>query len=533
MRRTLATTGLVLLVLVALLVLVRPTPPDVDTPRWAGPEAQTSQRMEQERQDRLSWNEGLEFEAGRPLRLEDLGEFKRRSDGVTEYRVSGTIRDAQGTPLRDALVTAYPELRGIRTDSGSPVSRARSDQEGTYEIKAGQPLKGLLVVTSEGYAQVEEEFDLPDPGLLRLDYILRQAPATIIGTVVDGSDGRPLSGALVKWSTDADSRFYKNWSPRFVRSAPDGGFEFKDLPLGRGSLSAQLPGYFGGEKFAAAGLSTTRVLLRLARGPSITLTVEDQDERVVSDAFVSLPGKKTMRTGREGSLTIAVDPEWKTVPVDVWADGYLGGRFELDGKIDRSTIYLKRVQPFSGRVLSQVGRPVQQVSVHVYDSRASEERSGITKMTDAAGYFSVAIAFPPLKTLRLTHPDFVEEWVEFENWDAAQDVEIRLQPRDTGLSGLVTRPDGQPLVRFLLELRGDTAEGTMAYTRAFENASGRFAVTDVPSGNYVATFAAQEQIDSSRYSVFQATADVHLEVGKITRLDIRTEGRQERGFVRF
>lgn len=74
----------------------------------------------------------------------------------------------------------------------------------------------------------------------------RQPAGLIVGQVVDGVSGRPLSGAVVALTGDVRLPDGRPLPTSSVLTTPDGRFVFRDLPAGTFGITASKPGYHEG-----------------------------------------------------------------------------------------------------------------------------------------------------------------------------------------------------------------------------------------------------------------------------------------------
>jgi hypothetical protein len=178
----------------------------------------------------------------------------------TKSSVSGTVIDATGGPVAEALVSVREQAR-LRV-----VATALSDLEGRFALSVAP---GMVEISAraEGYSQAPDTvLHAPAGGIS-----LVLAPASIIsGRVVIGDTDEGVSGVTV----NADSRDGLQVRPVSTSSDEQGSFRFDLLPAGSYELYA-----VGPESRSPAhrvdvgvGQSSEAVLLRVA--PAATLSAD-------------------------------------------------------------------------------------------------------------------------------------------------------------------------------------------------------------------------------------------------------------------
>jgi len=174
-------------------------------------------------------------------------------DGAT---VSGTVVRADGSPAADALLS-------LVLPDGPPIPRAaRTGPEGQFSYEG--LTNGTYVLSAYARGEV-----LPEPRVLEVEggeteVRLELESGGSVRGVVQGSDGEPVSGAVVSLEDPSGSH-----GP-CVRVGDDGRFTFDALPLSAFTLSASLEG---------ARWSRTRERVELSSASaSVELTVVIDDE---------------------------------------------------------------------------------------------------------------------------------------------------------------------------------------------------------------------------------------------------------------
>ncbi len=102
--------------------------------------------------------------------------------------ISGRLVIAKlGTPLSDARVTLYHEMRGATTDT-----------LGGYILPRLKPGKYVVLADKPGFEAIQKKVAVVAGGNLVCDLVLEpEQTETLTGTVVSGDDGKPLSGVKI------------------------------------------------------------------------------------------------------------------------------------------------------------------------------------------------------------------------------------------------------------------------------------------------------------------------------------------------
>lgn len=212
-----------------------------------------------------------------------------------------------------------------------------------------------------------------------------EGPLRLEGQVVDG-DGRGVGGAAV-WLSSVP--------PRTTRSEEDGAFSFDKL-VGRSySVAASRGELLGGPVRVKLTAHSDPVVLRIAEGAAVTVTVLDDAKQPVNGAEVKLDelAERTVRTSDKGIARLApVHPGF--VEVEASAPGYApNSAFTTIGSAGASgqlTITLHKGFAVSGRVRDETGAPIARARITLGESiwGAARDTGGTT--TDDKGAFTVA-----------------------------------------------------------------------------------------------------------------------------------------------
>ncbi len=189
----------------------------------------------------------------------------------------------------------------------------------------------------------------------------REGATRLEGQVV-GPDGKGVAGADV-WLSSVP--------PRRAKSDEDGSFAFDKLVERTYQLSAKQGELIGGPVTYKLTAKSDPVVVRLAEGASVVVTVVDEAQQPVAGAEVrgGEPAERgSARTDARGEATIRpVHPGY--VAVTAAAQGYApGGGFTTigsPGAVGHLKITLRKGFPVSGRVIDEAGAPVGLAKVSV------------------------------------------------------------------------------------------------------------------------------------------------------------------------
>ncbi|MFQ4149657.1 MFS transporter [Arthrobacter sp. LAPM80] len=109
-----------------------------------------------------------------------------RPGSEAEIVVGGTVLDADGRPIRQAVVNAL-------YTNGEPADWSRANNDGRYSLVLPEPGRYLVVASAEGWAPSSRVLDFADSSSSEQIRLARRL--TLSGVV--HKDGQPLEGALV------------------------------------------------------------------------------------------------------------------------------------------------------------------------------------------------------------------------------------------------------------------------------------------------------------------------------------------------
>ncbi|MEZ5967123.1 MAG: sigma-70 family RNA polymerase sigma factor [Planctomycetota bacterium] len=312
--------------------------------------------------------------------------------------VDGLVVAEDGTPVADAVV----RVGKGKTDALTPFAgsapplpaQVRTDRQGRFRaigVAAGtQPVQARAV----GFAPFAGSCDVIANATVALRVTLA-AGASCEGAVVT-ADGAPVANVDVRVGSRGD------FVQLFARTAADGAFILRDLPVGTVELAAADPEHGDAKiEIATAAGATAHCELRLSKGLELRGRVVDEAEQPVAglDVWVTPTGTvgriETTTTGGDGRFCVPRLPEGCRVNVRVAGQTFdEARRSDVDPAAGE---LLLRVQnpPRSAYVRGVVhgvdGGPVAGIDV---DANWQETSGGMVATTAADGRFELG----PLRT---------------------------------------------------------------------------------------------------------------------------------------
>ena len=180
-----------------------------------------------------------------------------------------------------------------------------------------------------------------------------------------------------------------------------------------------------------------------------------------------------------GRIRLNVSPESKILRCEISAEGYLTRQVVIDPDLPPAEVVLQEGPLFTGTVLSESGYPLEGAEVNI------PERGG--GRTDGNGHFAIRLSHPLLSRIEISQAGYLPEVKEL-NEDVSSltsPLEVRLKPgrEGGGIYGRVVDPDGDPVERFDMYVRGLFSEG-QSFSRSFEDPAGIFAIFHLPPGDF-------------------------------------------------
>ncbi|MFT5287312.1 MAG: RNA polymerase sigma-70 factor (ECF subfamily) [Planctomycetota bacterium] len=291
---------------------------------------------------------------------------------VVPNLISGQVLDAFGSPLTGIAV---------RVDGRNQVTN--SGMEGRFSIQTSE-VECRLMAASADWVTVHEGYYRKDS----FDPVLVVAPSVVLGGEVISGAGRPLAGALVRFTLPEgfntrfsgilDSTRTIAWR---TQTDEDGKFELLDVPAVEGSaLAALLDGYQRSE--LASPIQTERGLLLTLQRPTkptegaLSGRVVDQLGEPVEGARVAT-GLATVVSGDDGLFHLSLNRAVTPTAVAAVKSGFLPARMERPFSADSENggwpdfVELELGGPaltLRGRVATKDGSPVSDARVWLGDT---------------------------------------------------------------------------------------------------------------------------------------------------------------------
>ncbi len=392
-------------------------------------------------------------------------------------QVRGWVRSEKG----EALVGALASLYGADAENGGTLlESSRSDDRGFFQL-ALESAPGPVRLTLEHPLQVglQDFLELADGSRVERRYTLEPARARLEGRVVDPA-GLPVAGVRVQVSR------IRSFTPARTESAyvapietgGDGRFLLEGLPVGPISLSFLARGFFvSGTQATLQPGDNPPLAHQLEPGLERFLRVVDSRGQPVFPATLLTAEPTPFTAGEEGRIDFLLRPGTDGTTAELSAPGYLARIIEVRAASNGTREVLEPGPRFEGVVLSAAGRPVPGARVTVSGANSFYEGS---VRSGPDGRFELGLSRPPVTSLYVTHPAYVETRVRLEG-SGPPFVEVRLERPETGLYGWVLSSSGRPLEFFSIYLNDQRGRG---FSRHFRDSRGYFEILDLPAGTY-------------------------------------------------
>ncbi len=436
---------------------------------------------------------------------------------IGDRTVFGAVYDISGKPVVGAEVSLSENP--VSQDSFKFRARVMSDDDGRFAFP-GLPEGYYQVCAASAGAVACETLRLLSFSTREVILVLQASG--VLGGVVAGPDGRPVSGArlsiLCAKRENAENRY-----PSCVSNA-QGSFLFDGIPMGEYDVSAEADGY---APAVAEALTTGRTDYRIVlnRGGVISgIAVDAATGRPAADAVLRVARK----TGWEGERLAACGAD---------------GRFTLGGLADGAYSFLgstdgRTVTPFPLNTSIKDGQRRDGIEVRltaggciagrVYESESQEGIKGAlleierdpregnalrSVSTDAdgryafdglpPGNFRVQALYPPSYRKELAKRD---RQIPLASGERRTDVDFAVKA-GIRVSGVVVQSDGRPApnadVSGIVETRDARMRTTPVYVQRTD-ANGEFVFAGFATGERVtlrATHPEYGRSDSLEYTV--------------------------------
>ena len=395
---------------------------------------------------RQSWQNGrrrLTPAPGRIAQTNDLGQFRLYGLPPGDYYVSATMRN-------EGFEFMAVEMFAVRAGGGAAApgpsgSTPASGYAPTYfpgTPSAGDAQKITLIAGQENSS---------------VDFALVPVRLAKITGVALGSDGKPMSGAMISLAPQSRTEFGLS-VPATARTTEEGAF----------TLNSVAPGDY----------------VLQANAMQVTTTTGEGGNTVTFRAFAGPGGGDNTEFG---SLPLSVAGEDISNIVIVTAKGGSAiGRITFEDGGKPSSITSIRVSAAPVDVDGPVGFAAGSGTV---------KPDGAFELKNVAGPRLIRVMnIPPgwmLKAVRLNGMDITDTGIEFRSGEAVSGLEVVLTARTTTIAGTVSGTAGTPLKDYTVVIFAENSDlWRMPNTRWVSgrrpDQEGRFKFENLPPGTYLA-----------------------------------------------
>jgi len=423
-------------------------------------------------------------------------------------RFGGRVVNAAGEPLEGVEVEVGPRAGPTvhRFRRPEPQRLAVTGRDGEYSLgplATGEPL--TLVARKPGFSPAGVPVGPLAPFERRggVEVVLA-AGRTVTGTVTD-ADGRPVAGATVTAARQRPEARLGEPAPAeaSATTGPDGGFELRDLGLGRvdlmilakGLAPARVPGVEIGAAGAGSAAPVELGNLRLESGQLIAGRVVDGEGRPLSEVAVELHRLEQPPAGEHYRPEQAVSDKDGGFAFHDRPPGAYQLRASEEGLLVAWSERLQTPLPspvelvmrpgatLAGRVVDAAGVAV--AGARVYALSGWGGYPGVRTSTDGQGRFELAGLGPVRYSIDVEaegfqHPERISVLMPEAG---SEPVEVVLE-RGATVVGRVLRTDDRPVDDARIVVRPAAGEEGRSIT-GFSDASGLFEIGGVPVGPVV------------------------------------------------
>jgi hypothetical protein len=421
-----------------------------------------------------------------------------------EYLLAGKVADLQGEALSGAQVSLRATIPGSEGFDSSPAMMEQStDGAGLFSMRLNSAAHAYIVIRMAGFAEVYEEINFSEPGIMTKNYRLRPAPTCAEGSVLD-KHGNAIPGAEVsiwllpaKVATSLDST---SLSPIAGTTDRLGKYEIRGIPEGNGSISVKAPGYLSDiltyyPKIGPCG----KVDFCLTRALSISFAVRNERGDMVPKAEARALGESTSANDK-GVVKFDLPPDMQPFQCTVAAEGFKPLSILLNPDSPPAALVLEAAESkqdslIRGHVATEANEDVWGAKVALRDGGNAHWEVAVS---DSSGRFTVSPANKNPIALSIRKPGFQEARIDLtEAKPRGLGVEVRLKRAEAGIYGRVIDDLDNPIPRFRVTFVPDTLRDRtlqredlssllplMPYIRDIQNDAGLFSVTDIPAGVY-------------------------------------------------
>lgn len=405
----------------------------------------------------------------------------RVAEGVTGFanRLSGTVQDEKGAPVRGARVTLTRHGSTVITFVNEEIDRSgdittETSASGAYSFTNIPPYSHYaLIVAHPNFARAEEQASPVGPeGDIQEPPIVLRGGARLYGVVRNSLGDGVADAELILYGSF--SGLGKNDDPDQLRARSDalGNYQFLNVPPGHRTLSVTAAGYgnatIGGLQLERADVERD-VVLELAEmicgtvvGPG---NVPIEGARVIAMSYASGPrqSRDEAVTGPDGRFCLEhVKPGQYTVAVA--KPGYKPGREpRVEAGDTRLVFQLAPKSSISGVVMARdTGRPVTNFQVQLRVAYENTEATGklgpALSMQNPRGEFLLDDVSEGIFVVEATADGYAPTLSERIRVGSSQEVvgiTIQLALGGT-ITGQIVDSEGKPVVGAVIETRDTT-----------------------------------------------------------------------------
>lgn len=387
-----------------------------------------------------------------------------------------------------ALLGSLLVLRSIRTGSAASNAATPKQRASTAEV------------SQSAHKRAERDVELEDdaPGTIRLE-----------GQVIDG-DAKPVAGATITIDTRPS---------RTAVSESDGSFVFEGLTGRAYDLVATAGELVGGPVTVQLTERTEPVILRLAAGASVDVTVtRARDRAPAAGARVELHGlvERDAAADSAGLATLrGVPPGWYAVVAS--ATGLAPSTTFAHVTTGTTSVRLELVAGagVAGIVIDPNGTPIAGAKVRYEGASDWTQGSADSIKTGADGRFQIAAMAAGSYRFEARHDEHaagVTETVVLDGSTPREDLTIRLRAGAT-IEGVVVDAKRAPVAWARVRVREETAGLPMQRTRqATADAQGKFRIAGLPRTGVHAVALGEQSTSKTARVDLAATAAARIEL---------------------
>ena len=327
----------------------------------------------------------------------------------------------------------------------------------------------------------------------RKRYILTES-AALSGAVREEGTGNPVPGAEVGTIVTASrsisakgNRSHGQLMLRPVRTDSRGEYLILRPPVGQAFhvWAASDKHLMSTARVKIRSGEAKRVDIRLRRAQTVPLRVRNESDEPISGARIRTESRRPVITDERGTANILIEAEAKTqIHCSVEAKGYLNQRVVVEKGAAEHLVVLEDAPLFLGTVRNGEGDPIAQAKVVLVSGPRLGRRFDETQ-TDEEGAFEFRPSEPQLRSVRITHAEYLGQEAFFEDEVVPHHLEISLERGTSALYGRVFSSEGQAMSLFSVKLSRHPDHRSGGFiSKAFDDTDGWFSFSGLPEGIY-------------------------------------------------